>query len=435
MSIVANTVQSPRHGASRVTCIGLIAAICGFTLWVSAADNGSSAESQWPQFLGPDRNVIARETGLMDAFPAGGPKQVWRVPGGIGMSGLVVSRDRVLTTVQQAGRETLIALEAATGKKVWQTPFATAYENAMGAGTRATPTIAGERVFVFSGDGQLTAFNWADARIAWSQNVLSELGGRQADYGMSCSPLVVGKLVIVTPGAPQAAVAAFDVTTGKKVWGAGSDIVGYSSPALLDVGGRRQLVAYTGSAVIGLVPETGAILWRYPYETDFGCNTATPVAVNGNVYVSSGENHGGVMLRLVPNGERFDVAEAWSSQGTRSVLRAEWQTPIVVDGRLYGFDNVGAAGPVTHLTCIDGMTGERVWQKLRFGKGNAILAEGKLWISMFTGELIVVRATPKEFEELARADIGIATRQAPTLAGGRLYLRDNENIACFDVRK
>jgi outer membrane protein assembly factor BamB len=407
------------------------ATVCGMLLVGTA----TAAQPSWPQFLGPERNGISAETGLVDAFPASGPKQVWRTAGGVGMSGLVVDRGRLLTTVQRDGKETVLSLDAATGKTIWQTPFAAAFDNSMGPGTRATPTIAGDRVFVFSGDGVLTALNFADGATAWSQNVLQDAGGRQADYGMACSPLVVGDRVIVVLGAAGASVAAYDAATGKKAWTSGDDVVGYSSPALLDVGGRKQIVAYTGSAVLGLAPENGAMLWRYPYETDFGCNTATPVAVGGNVYISSGENHGGVMLRLTPQGEKFDVAEVWSSQGTQSVLRAEWQTPLVLDGRLYGFDNVGAAGPVTHLTCIDGATGERLWQKLRFGKGNAILADGKLWCSMMTGELVVVRAVPTGYEELARADVGISTRQAPALADGRLYLRDDANIACYDVRK
>ena len=131
------------------------------------------------------------------------------------------------------------------------------------------------------------------------------------------------------------------------------------------------------------------------------------MAAGGGIYVSAGENHGGALLGLTPAGDGFDVKEVWASQGVRSTLRTEWQTAIVLDGHLYGFDNVGAAGPVTHLTCIHAATGERVWQQQRFGKGNMIAADGKLWCSMMNGELIVVRATPKAYEELGRADVGI----------------------------
>jgi outer membrane protein assembly factor BamB len=390
---------------------------------------------EWPQFLGPDRNGISAEMGLVDSFPAAGPKQVWRVPGGVGMSGLVICRGKLLTTVQAEGSECVVALDAATGKQLWRTSIGPAFDNSQGPGTRATPTIAGERVFAFTGDGVLVALNFADGGVLWSQNLVEQFQGRPADYGMASSPLVVGERVIVIVGAPGGSVVALDAATGKPAWSVGNDPPGYSSPTLVEVGGRRQVVAFTGNSVLGLLPDSGAILWRHPYVTDFNCNTATPVSASGGVYVSSGENHGGTLLELKPNGEAFDVAPKWASLGPQSTLRAEWQTPIVLDGRIYGFDNVGGAGPITHLTCIDAATGERVWQKLRFGKGNMIAADGKLWISTLAGELILVRATPEAYTELGRADVDISTRQAPTLSDGLLYLRDDASIVCFDVRK
>ena len=178
-------------------------------------------------------------------------------------------------------------------------------------------------------------------------------------------------------------------------------------------------------------------MWRHPYETNFDCNIVTPIAVNGQVFVSSGENHGSVLLEVnrKSKSDLFEVKEIWTSQGSKSVLRNEWQTSMLLDGHLFGFDNVGAAGPVTHLTCINAATGERVWQKQRFGKGNLIAADGKLFITTMTGELVVVRATPKAFEELGRTELFGSTRQAPALSNGLLYLRDDKEIVCLDVRK
>jgi outer membrane protein assembly factor BamB len=290
-------------------------------------------------------------------------------------------------------------------------------------------------VFLLSGEGILVGLNFADGKLLWSTNLVEQAAVQPPDYGVACSPLVVGERVVVIGGGPQATVIAVDAATGKIAWKAGDDPAGYSSPTLLDLAGRRQIVAFSGASVLGVTPETGALLWRHPYVTDFNCNTASPVAVDGGVYVSSGENHGGALLGVTASGEKFDVKEIWASQGVRSTLRTEWQTAIALDKHLYGFDNVGGAGPVTHLTCINAATGERVWQQPRFGKGNAILADGKLWMSMINGELIIARATPKGYEELARADVGIRTRQAPALAGGLLYLRDDESVICVDVRK
>lgn len=394
-----------------------------------------AGKSEWPQILGPDRNGISSETNLLDQWPADGPKEVWRVPGGVGMSGLAISRDRLVTVVQREGKQTVAALDAKTGKPMWEQPVAPAYRNQMGDGPRATPTISGEQIFVFTGEGVLVALNFKDGKILWTHNVLKELNGKEADYGMACSPLVVGGHVIITAGAPEATVVAYDKKTGKQVWTAGNDVAGYSSPALLTLGGKPQVVVYTGGSVLGLDPQNGTSLWRYPYETNYECNIATPLAIQGNVFISSGENHGSALLSLKPQGDTFDVSEVWTSQGPKSVMRNEWQTSILHDGYLYGMDNVGGAGPITHLTCINATTGERAWQEIRFGKGNLIGADGKLWISTMKGELVLVRMNPKKYEELGRKGVLGTTRQAPALAGGMLYLRDDKEIVCLDVRK
>jgi outer membrane protein assembly factor BamB len=403
-----------------------------FGLWLLITP---SQAADWPQFLGPTRNGISTETALLDAWPEGGPKEVWRTPGGVGMSGVAIGRGRLVTLVQKESQQWLVAHEASTGKPIWETALAAEYKNNQGDGPRATPTIAGDTVIAFTGEGTLAAVNLSDGKIAWSHNVVKQLGGKVADYGMAGSPLVVGDLAVVTVGAPRACVAAYRVKSGERAWTAGNDPAGYSSPSLLDVGGRRQVIVFTGGSVIGLVPESGMQLWRYPYETDYDCNTASPIAVDGKIFISSGENHGSMLLNLKPAGDKFDVEEVWSSQGPRSVLRSEWQTPLLLDGKLYGLDNVGSAGPVTNLTCLSAATGERVWQQPRFGKANLIAADGKLFFSTMAGELVVCRASPKGYEELGRKQILGPTRQAPALANGLLYLRDDKDIVCLEVRK
>ncbi len=401
-----------------------------------AAQVDAQTEHQWPQLLGPSRNGLSAEKGLLDSWGADGPQEVWRVKGGVGMSGLAISRGRLLTMIQTDGKQRVVCLDAKTGKPIWQTPVAAEYRNGQGNGPRATPTIAGETVLAFTGEGILVALNFTDGEILWSHDAVAENGGKAADYGMACSPLVVGERVIVTVGAPKATVVAYDIKSGKQAWTAGEgDAAGYSSPALLNVGGRQQIVAFTGSSVLGVDPQGGSVLWRYPYETDFNCNIVTPLAVNGQVFISSGENHGSVLLKLTPSGERSDVGEVWSSQGTKSVLRSEWQTPLLIDGYLYGFDNVGSAGPVTHLTCVNAATGERAWQQLRFGKGNLITADGKLLISTMKGELVIVKASPERYKELGRATVIGTTRQAPALCNGLLYLRDDQEIVCVNMKQ
>ena len=422
-----------------------LAAFCVVATALVAGRLPAQEAADWPQFLGPQRNGISAEKGLIDKLPEGGPKVLWRAKGGIGMAGVAVAGGRAMTLVQRDGQQWLIALDAATGKPLWQSPLGSEYTNQQGDGPRATPTIAGDRVFAFTGEGILAALSATDGKPLWSHNVLANLKGKPADYGMASSPLVVGDHVIVIAGAPRATLAAYDVKTGKLAWTAGEDPAGYSSPAVLTVGGKQQVVAFTGSSAIGVDPAQGTLLWRYPYQTDFDCNIAVPLAVDGKLFLSSGENHGCVLLSLAKEamakealskeGAKLAPQEVWQSQGSQSVMRNEWQTSILLDGHLYGFDNVGSAGPVTHLTCVNAATGKRVWQKPRFGKGNLIAADGKLWISTMNGELVIVRATPQAYEELGRAEVIGSTRQAPSLAGGRIYLRDDAEIVCLDVRK
>jgi outer membrane protein assembly factor BamB len=422
-------VRKSPTAVSHSLVLHLLLTCCLFTrLPIAGAD-------EWPQFLGPTRSGISTETGLLDKWPAGGVKQVWRAAGGVASSGLAISRGRVVTLAQKDGKQWLIALDARSGKPQWETPLAAEYKNQQGNGPRATPTIVGDTVVAFTGDGTLAAAGLSDGKIAWSKNVVRELGGKIADYGMASSPLVAGDLVVVTAGAPQACVVAYRLKSGELIWKAGDDPAGYSSPVMLEVGGRRQIVVFTGGSALGLVPESGVILWRYPYETDYDCNIATPIAVDGNVFISAGENHGCVLLKLKPDGEKIAVEEIWKSQGPQSVLRCEWQTPILLDGKLYGLDNIGSAGPVTHLTCIDAANGKRLWQQTRFGKSNATAADGKLFFSTMAGELVVVRASPRAYEEIGRQPVLGPTRQAPALSNGLIYLRDDNEIVCLDVRQ
>ena len=413
--------------------MALVAMALSLTAERAAAQ--ADAKGEWPQFLGPQRNGLSAETGLLDRWPADGPKEIWRVPGGVGMSGLAISRGRVLTLVQREGKQWLITLDAKSGESVWQTPLASEYRNPMGNGPRATPAISGDQVFVFTGEGILSAHDFRDGKQLWSHHVVKELAGKEAEYGMACSPLVVGEQVIVTAGAPKGTLVAFDTKSGKQLWTAGSDPAGYSSPALLKVGGRSQIVAFTGNSALGVDPAKGSVLWRYPFKTNYDCNIATPLEIKGQVFLSSGENHGSVLLALKSQDDKITLSEVWDSFGPKSVLRNEWQTSMLLDGFLYGMDNVGGAGPVTHLTCIDAATGERKWQEARFGKGNLIAADGKLFITTMKGELVLVRATPERYDELGRATVLDSTRQAPALSNGRLFVRDDKEIVCLDVRK
>ncbi len=418
--------------ASFVSRWGL--ALCLVSACASHALAAEPPSQSWPQFLGPNRNGVSHETGLVDSFGPQGPKVAWRVLGGVGMSGIALDEKQAVTLLERDGKQMAVSFQRTDGTELWSQTLTDGFRNSMGAGPRATPAIAHGAVFVFTGEGILAALDQTSGKPQWKHDVVSDFGGKIAEYGMASSPLVVDDLVIVTAGVKGASVVAYQAKTGQVAWKTGNDTAGYSSPALLTVGGRRQIVAFTGKSAVGLDPKTGAQLWRYVYSTDFDCNIATPIAVGENVFISSGENHGCALLALKPQGDVFEVTEVWKSFGPSSVMRNEWQTSILLDGFLYGLDNVGGAGPITHLNCVNAKTGARVWQQPRFGKGNLIAADGKLFILTLAGELVIVRAHSEGFEELSRAKVCEGTRQAPALLDGRLYLRDSKEIVCIDLR-
>jgi outer membrane protein assembly factor BamB len=403
-----------------------------FLVIVAGAAVGNA---DWPRFLGADGNGVSNETGLLDQLSAETVKVRWRVPGGVGMSAVAVSENFAITMWNTQSEQVLVALNTDNGKTVWTTPIARDYKNSQGDGPRATPTIASDRVYAFSGDGTLAAVELKSGKIVWKIDALNEADAEPAEYGMSSSPLVTKKHVIVHVGANRGAVAAFDKNDGSLAWMAGSGAAGYSSPTLLSVAGEEQIVSLVGSGVIGLDPENGEQRWSYDFATPYDCNTASPIAIDGKVFISAGENHGCVCLNIQKNDDQYEVAETWSSVDTKSVMRNEWQTSVVVGDFLYGFDNVGSAGPTTHLSCIKASTGEVVWRKTRFGKGNLVLADGKLWITLMTGELVLVKTDPKEFQELGRIRLFGKTRQSLSIAAGRGYIRDDADVLCLELRK
>ena len=391
--------------------------------------------ADWPQFLGENRNGISDERGLIDSFGTGGPEVVWRVPGGVGMSAVAVANEYAVTMWNEGGNQTLVALDAKTGERVWEVVVGRAYKNQMGDGPRATPSIVDGIVYSFTGDGILSANKLESGEQIWSTNTVSELATRPAEYGMASSPLVVGNHVIVQVGSPNGSIAAFEKSDGKQSWTVGNATAAYSSPSLLSIAGENQVVCMTGFGAHGIDPKNGTELWRYAFKTPYDCNTASPVSVDGDVFISAGENHGCVMLRISKTKEGYQVSELWTSVNTKSVMRNEWQTSVLKDGYLYGFDNVGSAGPVTHLTCINAETGERAWQKTRFGKGNLVLADGKLWITTMDGDLVLVQATENEFKELGRAKLFGKTRQSLSISNGRGYIRDDKDVICVRLSK
>ncbi len=371
----------------------------------------------------------------MNRWPAQGPPVLWRVPGGVGMSAIAVSDSRAVTMWNSERGQVIVALNVDDGSRIWETPIAPNYENGQGDGPRGTPLIADGRVFAYTGDGILACVRLDSGEEIWKENIVASSGGRPAEYGMACSPLMVGDLIIVTAGGPAAAVVAVDAATGQTRWSSGSGTPGYSSPALLNVGDEQHVVTFTGMGVSGIRPEDGTVLWTYPFKTPYDCNTATPIGADGDVFISAGENHGCARLSIKKTNDQYAVRESWMSVDVKSVMRNEWQTSVLIDGYLYGFDNVGSAGPTTHLTCVNAKTGEVAWQKTRFGKGNLVAADGHLWITTMKGEMVVAKASPRGYVELGRKRLFGKTRQTLSISNQRAYIRDDDQVVCIDISR
>ena len=388
----------------------------------------------WAQFLGPQRNGTSAEKNLINSWPADGPKIAWRTPLGVSMSGVAVANGAACTMFQDETSQFVVCLNAADGKERWRTPVSPMFENAMGHGPRATPTVADGHVFAFTGEGILAALKLDDGKLLWSVDVPKFLKGKPNEYGVSCSPLVTDGVVVVHSGTSSAAVAAFKIADGKLAWQAGKGNAGYSSPVLMTLGEQTQIVSLTAAGAMGIEPTTGKQLWTFPYPTEYDCNTASPVQLDDqHILISAGENHGSAILALNAGKNGATAESVWSSFGNDSQLRAEWQTPVIHDGHLYGLDNQGSAGPITNLVCVRLKDHKTMWQKNRFGKSNLILADGKLFLTTMEGEVVIVEASPKEFHELGRATIMETTRQAPALANGHLFVRDDKDVICIDV--
>jgi outer membrane protein assembly factor BamB len=383
--------------------------------------------ADWPQWLGPARNGTSPEKGLLTSWPAAGPKLLWKVPGGDGYSSVAIVGNRAFTLVQRDGGEWVVALDTADGKEKWAKKIAAAFKNNYGNGPRSTPAIANGLVYAQSVSGPLVCVKADDGSIVWQHDLLKEFAAKNITWGLSASPLIEGNLVLAVPGGNGAGVAAFDKKSGKLAWKLGDDKAAYASPVAVTVGGQRQLIFFTAVGLLAATPD-GKELWRIPWKTEFDCNICTPLVIGDRLFVSSGENVGSAMFRLSPGGAPEVV---WESKGKNGVMTNYWATSVEHDGYLYGMS--GEFDKKIHLNCVDAASGKLMWSHKDFGKGAITLADGHLFITTKTGDLVLVRANPKQYEEKARASILGENRTVPTISEKRLYLRDRENIYCLDI--
>ena len=385
----------------------------------------SSAHADWPQWLGPNRTGISSETGLLTTWAADGPTVVWEKELGEGFSGISVAEGRIYTMFSAGEDEFVICLDEETGREIWR--FRTGakfYERQGGNGPRSQPTVDGDRVFVLSAEGWLYALNAKDGKKLWLVDLYDGLGSRVPKFGFSTSPLVENDLLLLEVGTRQGTFIALDKTNGAVKWASQNDVVSYSSPIAVDIAGIRQVVFVSGEAAVGLSPADGSLYWRFPWPTSYDLNVATPILVPPDyIFISSGYDHGAALLQISRTGDGLSVKKVWESRG----MKNHFGTSLLIGDYIYGFDNA-------ILKCIEAETGKEQWKRRGYGKGTLIYADGQLIILSDKGKLALADASPTSFRENVSAQVlSGKCWTPPTLANGKIFVRDLHKIVCLDV--
>jgi outer membrane protein assembly factor BamB len=384
--------------------------------------------ADWPQWRGPHRDGTSSETGLLESWPAGGPRLVWKTQGlGDGYSSFAVVGDRLYTQGQLGNQEFVLAFDTNTGKQLWKIPNGRAYHESRGNGPRGTPTIDGERLYALAADGTLVCLDAASGQRIWGVNLIDKFGGRVPTWGISESPLIDGDRVIVTPGGPGASVVALDKLKGELLWKSQSAPAGYSSPIAFDAGGSRKVVVFTAHGAIALDMKNGDFQWRYDKVSNRTANIATPIVHDGYVFLSSDYGTGCALLKLTAGAKAVGASEVYFNRD----MRNHYTTSVLVGDYLYGFSS-------GILTAMKFLTGEVAWRDRSVGKGNVVYAEGNLYALGEDGVAGLIQATPQGYKEKSRFEIrkgSYPTWTPPVIANGRLYLRDQGNLYCYNIKR
>ncbi|HEY8413805.1 MAG TPA: PQQ-binding-like beta-propeller repeat protein, partial [Pyrinomonadaceae bacterium] len=358
-------------------------------LFVLAAPLLAQSSADWPQWRGPNRDGISKETGLLKEWPAQGPPLVWKAAGaGRGYSSFSIANGRLYTLGLRGDREFVIAFDLANGKEVWATPHGSAFRNDRGDGPRGTPTIDGDRLYALGGNGDLSCLDARTGKIVWTKNVLREFGASNIGWGISESPLVLGNKVMVNAGGQNASIVALNKDNGAVIWKSQSDEAGYSSAIPVQVNGGTQVVFFTAKRALGLDVNDGRLLWEYGKPANNVANVATPIARGNRVFISSDYGTGGGLVEIKADGRAQEV------YFTKD-MRNHHSSSVLVGDYLYGFSS-------SVLTAMKFDTGEIAWRDRSVGKGSLVYADGNLYCYSENGVVGLVEATPTGYHEKGR---------------------------------
>ena len=403
-----------------------------FLLGAGVAAATTTQGVPWPQWGGPHRNFTTEASGLKSSWPAAGPKVIWKRPLGEGYSSPSVESSSLFTMYGRPGQETVTALDAGTGKTLWEHTTPVSFRSdapEMGNGPYATPLVAGDRVFTTGVMGRLQCLDKQSGKLLWTQMLWTDHGGTRLMYGYASSPIAFRNLVIVPVGGKGKATIAFQQANGAMAWAKGNIPNTYSSPVLISVDGLEQLVEVMDGLVFGLNPHNGDLQWQVPFRADYGISVATPVWCPGNLlFVSAEYGAGSKMIRLQRSGQQTKAAEAWTSNR----LRLHNTNAIFVDGALY-FTS-GGKGSQAILSAVDAASGKIHWQERSIQKATFVWADEKLITLDQDGNLMIAHPSTAGFKIAAKAELLTnLSWTPPVLVGTRLYLRDRRNMMAVDL--
>ncbi len=445
-----------------IASILAVACLAGSVARVSSGDD-------WPQWMGPHRDGVWRETGIVETIPAAGLPVKWRVPVKGGYSGPAVADGRVYLTdydraagslanapndrTELAGRERVLCLDAATGALLWEHIYDCRYGISYAAGPRCTPTVADGKVYALGAEGNLVCLDAATGRVVWQKDFKQDYSAPTPLWGFCGHPLVEGDLLICLVGGPGSVAVAFDRETGEERWRAlSASESGYCPPTMLERDGRRQLLLWDADNLNALEPATGRVIWSRPLKPMYGMSIMAPQVADtpdGPVLYASGIGRVAALFRLAADGSGADVL--WRGEPKSAVYCAN-STPFIAGGTIYGCDcDTGM------LTAADLATGRRLWETLdpttggerRSKHGTAFLVRqtppgdgGRVWLFAETGDLILARLTPEKYEELGRMHLLDPTNECfgrevvwshPAFADRCIFARNDRELVCVSA--
>ncbi len=388
----------------------------------------STAQVDWPGFRGPHGDARYDETPIATNWPADGLRPIWKQPIGGGYASFAIAGGRAFTIEQRREQEAVTAYDVETGRELWATAYPADFDEPLGGeGPRATPCFSEGKIYSLGAMGGFLCLDAASGKIIWKVNILADNFADLLQYGTATSPLVVGEKVIVQAGGAKGrSVVAYDKLTGKVIWRVLDDGAAYASPMLVTLAGQAQLLVVTERRAVGLQVADGALLWATPWVVkQRNRDNAQPVLLATNRFLlSAGYGTGCEAVEISRTNTGFEAQPLWHN----TWLKNKFTSSVFWQGFVYGLDE-------DILVCLDAKTGERKWKDGRYGYGQVLVADGYLIVLGGDGQLVLVKASPDHYEELARFQaIEGKTWNHPAMAAGKILVRNAVQMACFDLR-